>query len=261
MSDFNYIFLSLKSRLSNTLLTILLTAFGVSIGIILIQFENHINDRLEKDGKGIDIVVGAKGSPLQIVLSSIYHIDIPTGNIPYETVNKLSNDPQIKKIIPLALGDNWKGFRIVGTNYDYLKHYRSEIKEGRKWNKKFEAVAGASVDTELYDTFLGSHGLTENDNTHNHHKYKVVGILAKTGTVIDRLLLTSLNSVMDIHNLKNIDENLDHNNSQNHDDKIQKKVKKLNFTTITDIKIQKKMNIIEIMKIIIMKIIIMEKKK
>ena len=110
---------------------------------------------------------------------------------------------------------------------------------------------------------MGSHGLTENDNTHNHHKYKVVGILAKTGTVIDRLLLTSLNSVMDIHNLKNIDENLDHNNSQNHGDKIQKKVKKLNFTTITDIKIQKKMNIIEIMKIIIiiMKIIIMEKKK
>ena len=129
MSDFNYIFLSLKSRLSNTLLTILLTAFGVSIGIILIQFENHINDRLEKDGKGIDIVVGAKGSPLQIVLSSIYHIDIPTGNIPYETVNKLSNDPQIKKIIPLALGDNWKGFRIVGTNYDYLKHYRSKLKK------------------------------------------------------------------------------------------------------------------------------------
>ena len=153
MSDFNYIFLSLKSRLSNTLLTILLTAFGVSIGIILIQFENHINDRLEKDGKGIDIVVGAKGSPLQIVLSSIYHIDIPTGNIPYETVNKLSNDPQIKKLSLWLLEIIGKGFRIAGTNYDYLKHYRSEIKEGRKWNKKFEAVVGASVDTELYDTF------------------------------------------------------------------------------------------------------------
>ena len=84
MSDLSFILLSIKSRLLNCLLSIFLTAFGVSIAIVIMQFSNHIDERLKRDNAGVDIVVGAKGSPLQLILSSIYHIDYPTGNIPFK---------------------------------------------------------------------------------------------------------------------------------------------------------------------------------
>ncbi len=199
MSDVNLVLLSLKSRLSSTILAVLLTTFGISISIILVQFENHIKTRLNNDGKKIDIVVGAKGSPLQIVLSSIYHIDLPTGNIPYSSLKKISEDPLVDKVIPLALGDNWKNNRIVGTTYEYLEHYDAKLGKGRNWQKEFEVVAGSSVKINLNQEFSGSHGLVDSNNSHDHGKYRVVGILKPTGTVLDRLLLTSMKSVLQIH--------------------------------------------------------------
>ena len=80
------------------------------------QFSNHIQNRLNADGKDIDIVIGAKGSPLQLILSSIYHVDLPNGNISFDSLKKFINHPQVDKVIPLALGDNWNGYRIVGTS-------------------------------------------------------------------------------------------------------------------------------------------------
>ena len=145
MSDLNFVLLSLKSRFSSTILAVLLTTFGISISIILVQFENHIKNRLNHDGKKIDIVVGAKGSPLQIVLSSIYHIDLPTGNIPFSSLKTISEDSLVDKVIPLALGDNWKNNRIVGTTHEYIEHYGAKLDKGRNWQKVFEVVAGSSV--------------------------------------------------------------------------------------------------------------------
>ena len=210
MSDLNLVLLSLKSRLSSTILAVLLTTFGILISIILVQFESHIKTRLNNDGKKIDIVVGAKGSPLQIVLSSIYHIDLPTGNIPYSSLKIISEDPLVDKVIPLALGDNWKNNRIVGTTYEYLEHYGAKLDKGRNWHKVFEVVAGSSVKINLNQEFSGSHGLVDNNNTHDHGKYRVVGILKPTGTVLDRLLLTSLKSVLQIHG-QDIEDNEKHN--------------------------------------------------
>ena len=206
MNDINFIYYSLKSRWLNSSLSILLTAFGLAIAIIVNQFSYHFDNRLKKDGKDIDIVIGAKGSPLQIVLSTVYHIDIPTGNISYNKVKKYLNSPQIEYSIPLALGDNWNGYRIVGTNYDYIKHYKGELEYGREWNKNFEIVAGSSVKIEINDEIKGAHGLVDTGKVHSDEKYKVVGILKPTGTVIDRLLFTSLNSVLEIHNLHHLDE-------------------------------------------------------
>ena len=199
MKDLNLVLLSLKSRLSSTILAVLLTTFGILISIILVQFENHIKTRLNNDGKKIDIIVGAKGSPLQIVLSSIYHIDLPTGNIPYSSLKTISEYPLVDKVIPLALGDNWKNNRIVGTTYEYLEHYGAKLDRGRNWQKEFEVVAGSSVKINLNQEFSGSHGLLDSNNSHDHGKYRVVGILKPTGTVLDRLLLTSLKSVLQIH--------------------------------------------------------------
>ena len=216
MSDLNFVLLSLKSRFSSTILAVLLTTFGISISIILVQFENHIKNRLNNDGKKIDIVVGAKGSPLQIVLSSIYHIDLPTGNIPFSSLKTISQDPLVEKVIPLALGDNWKNNRIVGTTHEYIEHYGAKLDKGRNWQKVFEVVAGSSVKINLNQKFSGSHGLVDSNDVHDHGEYKVVGILKPTGTVLDRLLLTSVKSVLQIHG-QDIKDNEQHNHEHEHD--------------------------------------------
>ena len=205
MNDLNFVLYSLKYRMLNSMLSILLTAFGVSIALIISQFGDHIKKRLTLDGKGIDIVVGAKGSPLQLILSSVYHIDIPTGNIDYKLAKKITKLPEIKKSIPLALGDNWKGYRIVGTTKEYIQHYNARIDKGRLWNNKFETIVGSSIDLKINDEFIGAHGLLEEGTPHHDNKYKVIGILKKTGTVLDRLIITSLDSVLEIHGLENIE--------------------------------------------------------
>ena len=216
MSDLNFVLLSLRSRFSSTILAVLLTTFGISISIILLQFENHIKNRLNNDGKKIDIVVGAKGSPLQIVLSSIYHIDLPTGNIPFSSLKTISEDPLVEKVIPLALGDNWKNNRIVGTTHEYIEHYGAKLDKGRNWQKVFEVVAGSSVKINLNQKFSGSHGLVDSNDVHDHGEYRVVGILKPTGTVLDRLLLTSVKSVLQIHG-QDIKDNEQHNHNHEHD--------------------------------------------
>ena len=217
MSDLRFVLYSLKYRFLNSFLSIMLTAFGVSIALLISQFGNHLQNRINLDGQGIDIVVGAKGSPLQLILSSVYHIDIPTGNIAYSQAKKIMSNPQIEESIPLALGDNWRGFRIVGTTTNYIRHYDMSLSKGRYWDQNFEVVVGSSVDLDIGDEFMGVHGLLEDGSSHEEHKYNVVGILKPSGTVIDRLILTSLNSVLDIHGLHKVDNSFEKNHEHQHD--------------------------------------------
>ena len=223
MNDLSLAYYSIKSRGINSILSILLTAFGIALAMLITQFSNHFQNRLIADGKNIDIVVGAKGSPLQLILSSVYHVDIPTGNIPYNAVEPIIKHPQVKNFIPLALGDNWKGFRIVGTSYNYLDNYEAELKEGRLWNNDFEVIAGSSVNISIDEEFSGAHGLFEGGNVHDDTKYKVVGILKKTGTVLDRLILTSVNSVLALHDHEGIKEFDKMNEQHIHDDSLEHK--------------------------------------
>ena len=217
MNDLTFIFYSLKSRWLNSTLSILLTAFGVSIALLVMQFSNHIQNRLNADGKGIDIVIGAKGSPLQLILSSIYHVDLPNGNISFDSIKKFINHPQVDTVIPLALGDNWNGYRIVGTSKEYLNHYKAQLNKGNVWGKKFDVVIGFSVGKKINEKFYGSHGLLKGGNSHENSVYTVTGILKPTGTVLDRLILTSIDSVLHIHGQKNINHNDEGSNKDEHD--------------------------------------------
>ncbi len=217
MNDLTFIFYSLKSRWLNSTLSILLTAFGVSIALLVMQFSNHIQNRLNADGKDIDIVIGAKGSPLQLILSSIYHVDLPNGNISFDSLKKFINHPQVDKVIPLALGDNWNGYRIVGTSKEYLNHYKAQLNKGNVWGKKFDVVIGFSVGKKINEKFYGSHGLLKGGNSHENSVYTVTGILKPTGTVLDRLILTSIDSVLHIHGQKNINHNDEGYNKDKHD--------------------------------------------
>ena len=225
MNDLSLAYYSIKSRSINSMLSILLTAFGIALAMLITQFSNHFQNRLIADSKNIDIVVGAKGSPLQLILSSVYHVDIPTGNIPYKSVEPIIKHPQVKNFIPLALGDNWKGFRIVGTSYKYLNNYKAELAEGRLWNNDFEVVAGSLVNTSIDEEFSGAHGLIEGGNIHDDTKYKVVGILEKTGTVLDRLIVTSVNSVLALHDHEKIEDFNNMNEKHDHDGSQKQKAK------------------------------------
>lgn len=193
----------LKAKPFNTTLTIAMFTIGMSIISILMHFENDTQNRIEEDIAGIDLVVGAKGSPLQLVLSSLLHADSPTGNISLQDANKVSQHPFIEKTIPIALGDNYKGYRIIGSSSDYPLLYKARLANGQ-WNKKtMEVVVGNSVakHTGLQpgDQFTGVHGFMEVGHSHNEHVYTVTGIIEENNSVIDRLILTKIESVWAVH--------------------------------------------------------------
>jgi putative ABC transport system permease protein len=194
----------------STGLNILLLALGLSIITVLLLIRDQFETKMNRDAAGIDLVIGAKGSPLQLVLSSVYHVDFPTGNIPLDEARAVSRNRLIKKVVPMGLGDNYEGSRIVGTNHDYLELYKASFSEGKPWTKPFEVVLGNRVAREkgfdLGDTFVGSHGIEAASHTHDEHPYVVTGILAPSNNVTDQLILTSIESVWYAH-----DEDHDHN--------------------------------------------------
>jgi putative ABC transport system permease protein len=216
MTDLSLALHALLSRKLVSLLSVLLTAFGVMMALVVLQFSAAAEQRITRDGQGVDIVIGAKGSPLQLVLSALYHADIPSGNIPYAEAEKWMRHPQVKHAIPLALGDNWKGFRIVGTTADYTAHYGAAPAHGRLWQKEFEAVAGAATGLALGQTFSGAHGLGADGHSHDHQPYQIVGVLVPTGTIIDRLILTSVNSVLVLHGQETAHAHEDHDDHDHH---------------------------------------------
>jgi len=203
MSPFKISWKSLTAKPLSSALNMLLIAFGTGILTILLLASTQIENKLNNNSKDIDLVVGAKGSPLQLILSSIYYIDFPTGNIPLKEANELSHNPFVKRAVPLALGDNYNGVRIVGTDSNYISLYGLKTQSGRFWQADLEATIGENVAKEnklkVGDTFFGAHGLTENTDLHKDHAYKVVGILAPQGNVTDNLILTNIASIWEMH--------------------------------------------------------------
>ncbi len=203
MSPFKISWKSLWSKPLSASLNIMLIAFGTGILTILLLASTQIEEKLNNNSKDIDLVVGAKGSPLQLILSSIYYIDFPTGNIPLKEANELSHNPFVKRATPLALGDNYNGVRIVGTDSNFISLYGLKIENGKFWTADLEATIGTNVAKEqnlkVGDTFNGAHGLTNNSDVHEAHQYKVVGILTPQSNVTDNLILTNIASVWEMH--------------------------------------------------------------
>ena len=207
----------LKAKPFNTALSIVMFTIGMSIISILMHFDNHAQQRMETDIAGIDMVLGAKGSPLQLVLSSVFHADNPTGNISLQEANKIKRHPLVKKAIPIAMGDNYNGYRIIGTNSQYPIHYKAGLAQGQ-WNKKvMEVVIGAKVakstGLSLGDNFTGVHGFMDVGHSHDEHVYTVTGILEENGSVNDQLIITNIESVWAVHGTKD-----DASGHENHED-------------------------------------------
>lgn len=198
---------NLRFKPLNTSLSILLFALGVGLISLLFLLEKQLQDNFEKNLAGIDLVVGAKGSPLQLILNSMYHIDAPTGNITIKEARPFLNPkhPLIETAVPLAMGDSYKGFRIVGSTQNLVDLYEGELAEGALWGKDFEVTLGATAAKDLGlkigDRFQSSHGFDDNEDLAHAdaEAFKVVGILAPTGAVVDQLIMTTPQSYWHVH--------------------------------------------------------------
>ena len=202
-------------------MSLALLIFGIGIISLLLQLNSLIKTQMDNNLKGIDMVVGAKGSPLQLILSAVYHIDSPTGNISFEDAKKIKNNRMVGSSIDLLYGDNYKGYRIVGTEEKFLELYNAKIKEGRKWNNPLEVVVGSKIYTKLNisidDELISSHGLRETGEQHSDQLFKVVGLLEPSNSVIDQLIVTSPESIWDLHDDHDHDEEHEHDHDEEHE--------------------------------------------
>jgi putative ABC transport system permease protein len=182
-------------------------ALGIAVVTAVLDLGQGLDDRFTRDLADINLVVGAKGAPMQLILSSIYQVEAPTGNIPLETAQALSRNMMVRRAVPISLGDNLAGLRIVGTSPAYGSIYGATMARGGWWAQPMEAVLGADAEKRLGlrigDTFVGDHGLSPGGETHKDSPYRVVGILRPTGAVIDRLVLTDTASVWKVHEHEN----------------------------------------------------------
>lgn len=203
MSLIKLVWSYLKARPLNTAINIILLALGIAMITVLLLFNKQLEQKITDNAKGIDLVVGAKGSPLQLILCNIFHIDFPTGNIKLVEAEKLAKNRLIKKTIPLALGDSYQSYRIIGTNQDYSALYHAELESGEWFAHPLEVTIGSSVaklgGLKIGDHFASAHGLTADGHSHNEHEYVVKGIMKPTYSVMDNLILTQVESVWLMH--------------------------------------------------------------
>jgi len=185
-------------------------ALGVALIVAVLVAQKVIRDSFTRGASGYHLVVGKKGSQLQLVLNTVYHLQDPIENIPYSYYKRLitpSDDlgKNVKVAIPYCLGDNYEGFRVVGTipdlftKLEYADGKKYEFEEGgRNFRLKnyFEAVIGSTVAREaklkVGDEFQPVHGLSDEGDGHKHDAFKIVGVLKPTGTANDRALFINI---------------------------------------------------------------------
>lgn len=203
MSSWRLAWTYLWARPLTAALNLLLLTLGLTVVGFVLQAQAQVERALQRDLADIDLVVGAKGSPMQLILAGVYHLDVPPGNIPLAEVERLAKHPQVDKLIPLSLGDNVEGFRIVGTTPDYIAHYGAAFASGAVWRAPMQAVLGAEVaratGLQAGSGFHGAHGLGAGGAQHAEAAYRVTGVLAPCGCVLDRLALTATASVWQVH--------------------------------------------------------------
>ncbi|HEX9980826.1 MAG TPA: FtsX-like permease family protein [Flavobacterium sp.] len=198
----------------NTILSLILLTSGVAIISLLILLERQFEEKFAGNIEGVDLVLGAQGSPLQLILSSVYQMDAPTGNISYDSAQVWMRHPFAQSAIPLAFGDNYKGYKIVGTTPEYLHKFGMKLGSGKAFDKNFEVVVGSRIAEKLQmkvgQKFHGSHGQADGGEVHEDFDYIISGIAAPSGKVADNLILCNIPTVWAIHG--------DHEESTGHED-------------------------------------------
>ena len=194
--------------------TAILTIFSISISVtLLIGVENirkGVRTSFSSAVSGTDIIVGARGGSLQLLLYSIFRIGNAPNNLSWESYNELRNNKRVKWTIPISLGDSHRGFRVVGTNLDYFKFFRYgskrklEFLKGKPFSKVFETVIGSEIaikfNYKLNEEIIIAHGTGKKSFlNHDDKPFKIVGILKPTGTPVDQSLHVSLEGITAMH--------------------------------------------------------------
>ena len=194
--------------------TALLTIFSISISVtLLLGVENirqGVRTSFSSAVSGTDIIVGARGGSLQLLLYSIFRIGNSPNNLSWESYNELRNNKRVKWTIPISLGDSHRGFRVVGTNLDYFKFFRYgskkklEFLKGKPFSKVFDTVIGSEIaikfNYKLNEKIIIAHGTGKKSFlNHDDKPFKIVGILKPTGTPVDQSLHVSLEGITAMH--------------------------------------------------------------
>ena len=194
--------------------TAILTIFSISISVtLLIGVENirkGVRTSFSSAVSGTDIIVGARGGSLQLLLYSIFRIGNSPNNLSWESYNELRNNKRVKWTIPISLGDSHRGFRVVGTNLDYFKYFRYgskkklEFLKGKPFSKVFDTVIGSEIaikfNYKLNEKIIIAHGTGKKSFlNHDDKPFKIVGILKPTGTPVDQSLHVSLEGITAMH--------------------------------------------------------------
>jgi len=215
MSDLKLALTYIRSRLLITILTVASVALGLGLAIIVLTLSQQTQKTLSGEADYWDVVVGAKGSPLQLVLNSLYYLDAPTGNISDSVWTALKHDKSVAGVYPVSMGDNYLGYPIVGTTADYFQDRhpasgKNLLASGQLFSRPMEVVMGADIarrnGTHVGDQIISAHGWGKSDDLHPDHPYTVVGILTPTGGSMDRAVYTDYHSVWKVHEHPDADE-------------------------------------------------------
>lgn len=201
---------SLANRWLTAMLTILAIAFSVTLLLGVEKVRTGARQSFADTISGTDLIVGARSGALNLLLYSVFRIGNATNNITWKTYQDIAKAPDIDWIVPISLGDSHHGFRVMGTTPDYFKryHYRRTndlaFAAGKPFADLFDAVLGADVAAQLGykigDRIVVAHGLGSTGFLeHDDKPFQVSGILAKTGTPVDRTVHVSLEAIEAIH--------------------------------------------------------------
>jgi len=203
-----------RKSIANRRLTVALTVAAVALAVAMLlgveRLRNDAREGFAQTISGTDLVVGARSGPLQLLLYSVFHIGNATNNVSWASLQKIAAHPQVAWLVPLSLGDSHRGFRVVGTTADYFEHYRHgrdhrlRFVAGKPFAGLFEAVVGAEVAVQLGyrpgARIVLSHGSGETSFAgHDDKPFTVAGVLARTGTPVDRSVLVSLQAIEAVH--------------------------------------------------------------
>lgn len=209
-------FYSLFRRPLRQFLLFLLIALSAAVPVFLLQVTDGLYEGINHSVRPFPILVGAKGSSYQLVLNTVFLRDRPIGNIPYTEMDKLEDSGKVQAVYPLAFGDNYRGFRIVGTDeaiFSYKPDKTSapwlSIAEGKGFGEEGAAVIGSETvrlaGLKIGDTFHSIHGLADKGKEHNH-AFKVVGILAPCGGPYDTAIFVDIHEVWEEHGITTADK-------------------------------------------------------
>lgn len=201
---------SLRARWLTALLSVLAIAFSVMLLLGVEKVRNGARQSFADTISGTDLIVGARSGGVQLLLYSVFRIGNATNNVTWKSYQDIVAHPDVEWIVPLSLGDSHKGYRVLGTNQDYFKHYRFrgdqplELAQGEVFDDLFDAVIGSEVARQLGykvgDKIVIGHGLgSVSFLDHADKPFRVSGILEKTGTPVDRTVHVSLGAIEAIH--------------------------------------------------------------